>query len=199
MEKFTNLLVILLVCLCYHHDVFGINKSKNDGNKLKKYDHIVQISGDNLIIKLKNGNTSVLKNNRSNDCEKYAIYTFQDYFENCHNVLIEVGRCEWGEYKLIDINNGKITDLEGIPIFSPNNKFIVVACSFVNLGISSLSIFEFKNNEFNKIYKNDKMGCYIYNPQWITNYKIKFTKDYLNKQEEGIIVYQNNKWEIKQQ
>lgn len=92
-----------------------------------------------LYIKLNNGLVTELANNTSDD-DKYANYFYAGYIPEIHQHLVFGSYYESSDYVLVNADNGTVTHVWGIPVISPDHKYLI--CPSVDL------VAEFNNNGF---------------------------------------------------
>lgn len=178
--------------------------------ELKKYSDLITRSGPSLRFKIQNGNAVELVDVHNNS-DKDRIHTFVRRLKGIDFALVDVAYWEGGTNLLIDLRSGKIEDIKGEPIVSPNREKIV---SSVFGGISG-----YLQTTIN-IYRITPGGLVMewsYQPiwepselRWINDSKIALTKNYLDEnlllkhehsdmayvKKPGLIEYRNNTWII---
>lgn len=181
---------------------------KKELAELRKYPGLITRSGPTLRIKIQNGNPVELVDVHNNS-DRDRIYTFVGRLNGIDFALIDVAYWEGETNLLVDLRSGKIEDIKGKPIVSPNREKIV---SSVFGGISG-----YIQTTIN-IYRITPGGLVMewshqpaWEPSelhWINDSKIALTKNYfdqdllLKKQhgdmayvkKPGSIEYMNNKW-----
>ncbi|MOA14217.1 hypothetical protein D3C78_1343050 [compost metagenome] len=92
---------------------------------MKRADGYVYRSNDSLIFKTLSKGNIVLKSDTVTDGDDYARYTFTDDLKPINQWLVFGIYYESYDYILVDKNNGKQTHLIGLPVISPDKKYIV--------------------------------------------------------------------------
>jgi hypothetical protein len=100
----------------------------------------VKRSGDALYITLNNGQVTQLANNTRDDEANYATYFYAGYLPAIHHYLVFGSYYESSDYVLINADNGTITHVWGVPVISPDHKYLI--CPSVDL------VAGFNNNGF---------------------------------------------------
>lgn len=109
----------------------------------------VKRSGDTLQFTLNNGETRILANNTKDD-DKYCIFFYAGYLPDIHQYLVFGSYYESSDYVLINADNGELTHVWGIPVVSPDHKYVI--CASVDL------IAGFNNNGFQLFsYRDNKL------------------------------------------
>lgn len=122
--------------------------STEDSQIAKDRAHVKR-QGDSLYITLNNGQTTLLANNiHSADDSNFANYFYAGYIPAIHQHLVFGSYYESSDYVLINADNGTITHVWGIPVISPDHKYII--CPSVDLvaGFNSngFQLFSYANN-----------------------------------------------------
>lgn len=97
----------------------------NEVNCLKRTVGQVYRSNDSLIFKTLSKGNIVLKSDTVSESDAYARYTFIDDRKSINQWLVFGVYYESYDYILVDKNNGKQTHVIGLPVISPNKKYIV--------------------------------------------------------------------------
>jgi len=125
--------------------------------KFQKYKNLIKRDSNDLYVKLKNGKWKKLI---LRDDYDEAGHTFEHFFEKYNFYSIRV---QWGEgngYKLINYDNGEVTDIIGRPYFSPNGKYMIAINADIEAGYSANGFQLFENN-------NGKLKKLItFEPEW---------------------------------
>lgn len=110
----------------------------------------VKRAGDSLIFTLNNGKTSILANNTREENDEYSIFFYAGYLPAIHQYLVFGSYYESSDYVLINADNGDITHVWGIPVISPDHKYLI--CPSLDL------IAGFNNNGFQLFsYRDNKL------------------------------------------
>lgn len=108
----------------------------------------IQRKGANLYIKLNNGLVTQLTNNTLDDAQ-YANYFYAGYIPEIHQHLIFGGYYESSDYVLVNADNGTITHVWGIPVISPDHKYVI--CPSVDLvaafNYNGFQLFSYTDNK----------------------------------------------------
>lgn len=181
---------------------------KKELAELRKYPGLITRSGPILRFKIQNGNPVELVDVHNNS-DRDRIYTFAGRLNGIDFALIDVTYWEGGTNLLVDLRSGKIEDIKGEPIVSPNREKVV---SSVFGGISGY--FQTTIN----IYRITPGGLVmewshqpVWEPselRWINDSKIALTKNYFDQslllkhqhsdmayvKKTGSIEYRDNTW-----
>lgn len=87
-------------------------------------------------------------------------------------LVLELSMDEFSEYKLIDIDNGNIIEIDGRPILSPARKHIITYRNDIDFGSfeSIISIYESKRTNVTKVFsKNFGKMCGPINVIWLND------------------------------
>jgi len=121
-----------------------------ESNNLRKDSARVKRSGDTLLFMPDNGEIRVLVNNKKDDPDVYCDYMYAGYLPDIHHYLVFGTYYESDDCVLINANNGDITHVWGIPVISPDHKYVI--CPSVDL------VARFNNNGFQLFsYRDNKL------------------------------------------
>lgn len=112
----------------YHEKAMAI-----EGYQLKKFGSRVKREGNEIYLKLDNGQWFQLRTNPDFD---EVAHAFEYYFEKLGFYSIRV---QWGEgngYKLVNSQTGQVTNLIGRPFFSPDGSLLVSLGNDIEAGYS---------------------------------------------------------------
>ena len=87
-----------------------------------KQDSRVSRVKDGLLFTLSNGETKLLKENKTTEGDDYAAYSFQQALDDIGQWLVAGSYYESYDYILVDQEDGTETRLWGYPILSPDKK-----------------------------------------------------------------------------
>lgn len=120
-----------------------------EANMYKDSAHLKR-SGDTLIFTLDNGEKRTLVNNTKDDPDVYCNYMYGDYLPEIHHYLAFGTYYESNDCILVNADNGDITHVWGMPVISPDHKYII--CASVDLEA------HFNNNGFQLFsYRDNKL------------------------------------------
>jgi hypothetical protein len=131
-----------------------------------KYGDLFERDSNSIRLKLENGEWKNIIINPEN--EEYDNI-FQYYYEQNQFYLL---RTQWGEgnnYKLINSISGKINNIGGKPIFSPNGK-ILISIGFdieAEYSMNGFEIYSILNGKLKKIHSFYPNGWGFLNGKWI--------------------------------
>jgi hypothetical protein len=177
----------------------------NEKEMIKKYPNIIERDGDRLIVHLTNGRTKEFADsNKDND--QALAYSFVDYYEIPGYIHLELQFWEGGSNYLVNIANGEIEEIMGIPVFSPEYSRVAAyqCCDVLGFYPSVFKIY--------KVSKSGLVGEMSEAPsiepsdlKWVSETKLEFNKniidvkkgDYLKEKTPGELIYQNGQWVLK--
>lgn len=131
---------------CYNSSDFSSCVSKIERNKIKKFPSVIR-NANTLKLKLKNGKYKTFVDNK-NAGEETRSTEFVDYLTEYGFYIIRQNSYESSNYFFINDKTGKETFIEGVVVFSPDNKSIL---NFSNGYDSSLTGFQVWSLSKNKI------------------------------------------------
>ena len=99
----------------------------------KKYPNRVRRVGNTLEIKPSTGPAKVFKNIDS-DSDDFRSYQLIKYFADVDYSLLATTHYEGGTYELIDMKTGKLTNVGGDAVLSPDQQRIAVAHADIEAG-----------------------------------------------------------------
>jgi len=106
-------------------DPFNV-KDTSEVIRIKKAAPAVSRSGDSLIFKSSNSKVAYLINNdNGDDVDNYAVYSFIQDMSKINQWLVMASYYESYGYIFIDKTSGDSTMLYGMPVVSPDNKYIL--------------------------------------------------------------------------
>jgi len=117
---------------------------------LQKEGSRVKRAGDTLIFMPDNGAIRILVNNKKDDPDEYCDFMYAGYLPDIHHYLVFGSYYESNDCVLINANNGDVTHVWGIPVISPDHKYVI--CPSVDL------VARFNNNGFQLFsYRDNKL------------------------------------------
>lgn len=150
----------------------------------KKYPTRVRRNGNILEIKPSAAPVKVFKNIDS-DSDDFRIYQFTKYFPEIAYGLLETTYYEGGTYDLIDMKFGKLTNIGGDAIISPNQRRMAVAHADIEAGYAPnvLSVYLITPNGIIKEFDMRPAEWGAEDLKWDSNTSISFNKIYWQKNE----------------
>jgi hypothetical protein len=137
-------------------DPFQI-KDTSELNRIQKNAPAVSRNGDSLVFMCVNHQTVYLINNKDgDDIDNYSVYTFIQDMPQINQWLIMAYYYEAFGYVLIDKASGDSTMLYGMPVVSPDNKYMITFNQDMEAGFTfnGFQLFEIKN--FKPVQLGDK-------------------------------------------
>ncbi len=116
-------------------DASEVNLQK-DASAVRKVD-------DTLFIKT---HVKELKFVNASDENDYVNYQYTSFLKEQDKFLIFCSYYESHDYMLIDNKNAEITHLWGLPVFSPDNKYIISGNEDLNAAFTDNGVQLFENN-----------------------------------------------------
>lgn len=154
-------------------------------NMVREYPDLIKREGNELSVKLKNGEWLSLENNVEFD---EVGHSFEFYFKEFgfHSI-----RVQWGEgngYKLVNTTSGEIINLIGRPYFSPNGKYLISLGNDIEAGYS-INGFQLLRHEKGKIteigrFQPSSWGCN--SALWLSNDSLVLKNESIEFSETGM-------------
>lgn len=166
-----------------------------------------QVVRNKLQLQLRTRDGLVVLTDNCFDGESYVRYRFKAYLTDIGYFLIGVDGYEGHGFLLVNDRTGNKTDLEAMPVFSPDRKQFVTMSMDLDAGYHPNSI---------QIWQLDpsgpKLGYKVYfdnawgpsDPVWIDNRTIEFKKNILvehgseYKSSRALLIKKDSTWEIKE-
>lgn len=179
----------------------GIHNSFECAKKIERklnLDFISRTDNDiSLSVELRDNSVVQLK-------ESGIRFLVLEYLNNKNMLVIFEQYWEGGAYGLLDLRSGSYVRFGGYPVFSPNEKHLVVAGLDLAAGYSAnvLEIYTYNNNDFELMHKEITVTWGPSRVQWINDKKLAydmatlecafFDKDVCLRK---ILQFDNQKWE----
>lgn len=151
-------------------DNTGLKELRNDKRFVNK-------RNTTLIFSLLNGESKSLKNNRSDDAEKYVTYEYRYYIKKMGFFVAKKSLYEGTEYLLINDKTGEEIILEGFPKSSPNGKHLVVTSADLAAGFdyNGVQIWHLGDNGLELVWEKEMENLEPFLPKWYNNKTIQIT------------------------
>jgi hypothetical protein len=150
----------------------------------KKYPTRVRRNGSTLEIKPLAAPAKVFKSIDS-DSDDFRVYQFTKYFSEIDYGLIETTYYEGGTYDLTDMKNGKLTNIGGDALLSPDQQRIAVAHADIEAGYAPnvLSVYLITPTGLIKELDLRPTEWGAEDIKWENNSSVSFSKRYWKKDE----------------
>jgi hypothetical protein len=171
----------------------------------KKYPTRIRRNGSTLEIKPSAAPVKVFKNIDS-DSDDFRAYLFTKYFPEIDYGLLETTYYEGGTYDLVDMKTGKLTNIGGDALLSPDQQRIAVAHADIEAGYAPnvLSVYLITPTGLIKELDIRPSGWGAEDLKWESNSTVSFNKRYWKKDEiakakhslqfQGIDIKKQGKW-----
>jgi hypothetical protein len=150
----------------------------------KKYPTRIRRIGSTLEIKPSAAPLKVFKNIDS-DSDDFRAYQFTKYFPEIDYGLLETTYYEGGTYDLVDMKTGKLTNIGGDPLLSPDQQRIAVAHADIEAGYAPnvLSVYLITPTGLIREFDIRPSEWGAEDLKWESNSTISFNRRYWKKDE----------------
>jgi hypothetical protein len=171
----------------------------------KKYPTLVRRNGNILEIKPSTAPVKIFKNIDS-DSDDFRVYQFTKYFPEIDYGLLETTYYEGGTYDLINMKTGKLTNIGGDALLSPDQQRVAVAHADIEAGYAPnvLSVYLITPTGLTKELDLRPAEWGAEDLKWESNSTISFNRRYWKKDEiakakhslqfQGIDIKKQGKW-----
>ena len=121
----------------------------SEAKRIKKQSAFVSRKGDSLLFKCANNEPAYLINNPNSDSDDFASYSFIQDMPEIGQWLIMGSYYEAYGYVFIDKTTGESTELYGMPVVSPDKKYIITFNQDLEAGFTfnGIQLFEMKDSK----------------------------------------------------
>lgn len=121
----------------------------SETNRIKPYAAFVSRKGDSLQFKKANNEFVYIINNMNIDGDDYASYTFIQEMPEIGQWLVMASYFEAYGYVLINKATGETTELYGMPVVSPDKKYVMAFNQDLEAGFTfnGFQLFEMKDTK----------------------------------------------------
>jgi hypothetical protein len=125
------------------------NMDTSETNRMRAYASVVSRKGDSLGITCANNKIIYMINNNDEDDDAFANYTFLKDMPEINQWLLMGTYYEAYGYLLIDKTSGDSTALYGMPVVSPDKKYIITFNQDLqaNFTFNGFQLFEMKQSK----------------------------------------------------
>ncbi|WP_018344979.1 hypothetical protein [Cytophaga aurantiaca] len=145
-------------------------KDTSEANRIQKVASAVSRSGDSLIFKcLNNKNTYLINDNDDeDDVDDYSVYTFIKDMPEINQWLVMGVYYEAYGYVFINKSSGDTTLLYGMPVVSPDNKYIITFNQDIQAGFTfnGFQLFEVNGSELIELGEKELYNWGPDNVRW---------------------------------
>jgi len=128
----------------------GINAfrchEQNEAEIIKKYSHLAKRDGHTLKLNIQNGAHLQFEDCADTTCAVYQ-YRLQEYFGKHGYLLIKKQTIEEATYLFVNQQTGKETDIDELPLFSPDTRRIITTSVCEAFCTDRIQIWKFFQND----------------------------------------------------
>lgn len=125
-------------------------KDTSEASRIRKVASAVSRSGDSLIFQCANNQKAyIINSNNEEDIDNYSVYSFIQDMPSINQWLLMASYYEAYGYVFIDKTSGDTTLLYGMPVVSPDNKYILTFNQDIEAGFTfnGLQLLEIKDSK----------------------------------------------------
>lgn len=107
--------------------------------------------------------------------EKTLVYTMKGCFLKEKYLIYSAFVVESWEHYAVNLNNGKVTPIDGMTYLSPNRKYFVTGCfvDYSTASLSRISVYSFNKNKIIRIFTQEyPHNCSVQKIKWIDKLKL---------------------------
>ena len=142
--------------------------------------------GERLSFKMKNGDTLSLINNKGNPMidnggdTSFVYYVYQKKTNEGFWAVSVIGD-SWSLIQLINIKNGKVTKMTGMPVYSPN-KELIISYSYAEIEGSFIELYKCSGTNITNVFVRQLDEWWPINIVWLNNDSVLINRNlYRNK------------------